>query len=257
MCELFGLSGRKKMNIVRELEEFYSHAPGNPDGWGLFCKTDSSLLFDKENIRADRSSHLKSLLSGNIEAKDAIAHIRLATIGYDKMENTHPFKGYDLSANEWIFAHNGTIFESEALTKYTYEQDGDTDSERIFLYMLDCLNKAIRKKQGALTSDERFEVLDRIVCSLSPENKLNLLIFDGEMLYVHTNFKASLFMMQTDLQLLFSTKPLSSGNWKEIPFTQLLSFKEGQLIRKGTRHGNEYIPDQCSINALYLAYSGL
>ena len=257
MCELFGLSGRKKMNIVRELEEFYSHAPGNPDGWGLFCKTDSSLLFDKENIRADWSSHLKSLLSGNIEAKDAIAHIRLATIGYDKMENTHPFKGYDLSANEWIFAHNGTIFESEALTKYTYEQDGDTDSERIFLYMLDCLNTAIRKKQGALTSDERFEVLDRIVCSLSPENKLNLLIFDGEMLYVHTNFKASLFMMQTDLQLLFSTKPLSSGNWKEIPFTQLLSFKEGQLMRKGTRHGNEYIPDQCSINALYLAYSGL
>lgn len=257
MCELFGLSGNNKTNIVRELKEFYSHAPENPDGWGLFYKEGSSFFFDKEDVRADHSGHLKSLLSEKIIAEDAIAHIRLATIGLDEMENTHPFKGYDLSANEWIFAHNGTIFESEALTKYTYEQEGDTDSERIFLYILDSLNEAIRKKQGALNADERFEILDRIVCKLSPKNKLNLLIFDGEILYVHTNYKGSLHQRKADGALFFSTQPLHIGDWEEVPFTRLLSYKKGRLIRQGTCHGSEYIPDQCSINALYLAYSGL
>ncbi len=257
MCELFGLSGRKNKDICRELKEFYSHAPKNPDGWGLFYANTTSAFFDKEDIRADKSDHLKQILSGSIIAKDAIAHIRLATIGYDEMVNTHPFRGYDLSANEWIFAHNGTIFESDLLTGYTYEQDGDTDSERIFLYMLDCLNAAIKRKQGALDSDERFDVIDRIVCDLSPKNKLNLLIFDGEVLYVHTNFRNSLFKHEDEAGLFFSTQPLSSTCWEQVPFMRLVSFREGKMMRTGTLHDNEYIPDQCSINALYLAYSGL
>ena len=116
MCELFGLTGARKKNIGEELKEFFSHAKENPDGWGIYLKEDRGSFFDKEDKRADRSVHLKELLSGKLEARDAIAHIRLATIGYDEMANTHPFKGYDLSANEWIFAHNGTIFDSDLLT---------------------------------------------------------------------------------------------------------------------------------------------
>ena len=245
------------MNIVRELKEFYSHAPGNPDGWGLFCKTGSSLLFEKENIRADRSNHLRSLLSGSITAEAAIAHIRLATIGYDEMENTHPFRGYDISEREWIFAHNGTIFESDVLNKYTYEQDGETDSERIFLYILDSMNEAMRRKSGPLDADERFDILQQITAGLAPKNKLNLLIYDGEMLYVHSNYRGSLYERREDGYILFSTRPLQEGKWDEIPFTRLLSYKDGESVREGTSHDTEYIPDECSINALYLAYSGL
>lgn len=257
MCELFGLSGKKKVNIGRELKEFYSHAPKNPDGWGLFLHNDGGDLFEKEEKRADRSTRLKELITDDIGAKDAIAHIRLATVGYDEIENTHPFKGYDLSANEWIFAHNGTIFESDHLSKYVYEQEGQTDSERIFLYMLDCVNEAIRKKRRALDEAERFEILDRMVYGLSAKNKLNLLIFDGQILYVHTNSRDTLFFSEKDGSMYFSTKPLSDGTWEKVPFTRLLSYKSGELLISGTCHENEYIPDEESINALYLAYSGL
>lgn len=257
MCELFGLTGARKKNIGEELKEFFSHAKENPDGWGIYLKEDRGSFFDKEDKRADRSLHLKELLSGKLEARDAIAHIRLATIGYDDMANTHPFKGYDLSANEWIFAHNGTIFDSDLLTGYRYEQDGDTDSERIFLYMLDSMNNAIRKKQGALDADERFEVLEQLVADLSPKNKLNLLIYDGEILYVHTNYKDSLFFREENGSIYFATIPLKHGEWTRVPFMKLISYRDGKILRTGRCHGNEYIPDACSINALYLAYSGL
>ncbi len=257
MCELFGLSGREKVNIGQELREFYSHAPENPNGWGIFLRDDKLSFMDKEDKRADRSSYLRSLLSGRVRAKDAIAHIRLATIGYDEISNTHPFTGYDLSGREWIFAHNGTIFEGESLNKYVYEQDGETDSERIFLYLLDCMNSAIKENQGPLNEDERFDVIQEIVTELSPKNKLNLLIYDGEVLYVHTNFKDSLYERDDGGSIYFSTKPLRSGLWDNVPFTRLMSYKDGKELRAGVSHGREYIPDECSINALFLAYSGL
>ncbi|MBQ9360135.1 MAG: class II glutamine amidotransferase [Lachnospiraceae bacterium] len=257
MCELFGLSGRGKVNIGQELREFYSHAPENPNGWGIFLHDDNVSFVDKEDKRADRSDYLRSLLSGRVRAKDAIAHIRLATIGYDEISNTHPFRGCDLSAREWILAHNGTIFEGESLNKYVYEQDGETDSERILLYLIDGMNQAIKDKQGALDEDERFEVIQDIVTELSPKNKLNLLIYDGEVLYAHTNYKDSLYERHDDRSIYFSTKPLKVGLWENVPFTRLMSYKDGRELRAGVSHGNEYIPDECSINALYLAYSGL
>lgn len=257
MCELFGLSGGRKVNIVNELKEFYSHAPENPNGWGLFLDDGGRGLFCKEDVRADKSRRLEEIMKGDIWARDAIAHIRLATIGYDEMENTHPFRGYDISEREWIFAHNGTIFESDVLNKYTYEQDGETDSERIFLYILDSMNEAMRRKSGPLDADERFDILQQITAGLAPKNKLNLLIYDGEMLYVHSNYRGSLYERREDGYILFSTRPLQEGKWDEIPFTRLLSYKDGESVREGTSHDTEYIPDECSINALYLAYSGL
>lgn len=229
----------------------------NPDGWGIFLTDEKEVLFDKENIRADKSARLKDMLSGDVSAKDAIAHIRLATIGYDEMENTHPFRGYDLSGREWVLAHNGTIFDSDALTRYTYEQDGETDSERIFLYLIDRMNEAIKKKQGALDEDDRFDILQAVVTELSPRNKLNLLIYYEGILYVHTNYAGSLYVCEKDKGLFFSTRPLGVGVWKSVPFTRLMSYRDGKLLQPGESHGYEYVPDENSIRALYLAYSGL
>ncbi|MBQ9606226.1 MAG: class II glutamine amidotransferase [Lachnospiraceae bacterium] len=257
MCELFGLSASEKVNINDELKEFYSHAPKNPDGWGLSLHDDRVSFFYKEEKRADKSTYLSGVLSGRVRAKDAIAHIRLATVGYEDMNNTHPFTAYDLSGREWIFAHNGTIFESDPLNPYVYVQKGDTDSERILLYIIDCMNARIKKNRRPLDEDQRFKVLEKIIAEISPKNKLNLLIYDGEILYVHTNFKDSLYEREEDGALYFSTKPLSAGTWENVPFTRLLSYRGGELLREGTDHGNEYIPDESSVNAIYLAYSGL
>ena len=257
MCELFGLSGKKEVNIERELREFFSHAPDNPNGWGMYLDSRNGPFFMKENQRADRSDYLNRFLTQKIKAMNAVAHIRFATIGYDLMENTHPFTGKDISGREWIVAHNGTIFEGEILTKYLHVQQGETDSERIFLYILDSINTFIRRTHCAPGAAERFEILQKIVADLSPCNKLNLLIFDSEVLYVHTNYKDSLYLRSRDGNTCFSTKPLADGIWTNVPFARLVSYKDGVRQHVGKCHGNEYIPDPDSIEKLFLAYSGL
>lgn len=257
MCELFGFSAGQKMNIDRELKEFYSHAPCHPNGWGIYYSDGFSEFFKKEDKRADRSACLKDILSGSIDARNAIAHIRYATIGYDKMENTHPFRGTDLSGREWVFAHNGTIFKGDILTEYFHRQTGETDSERILLYMLDMMNEHICRKEGPLDEDERFAVLEEMTTLLAPDNKLNLLIYDGDILYLHNNCRDSLYIREVEGAVAISTKPLCSGPWEHAPFTRLVSFKDGKRRRTGVIHDREYIPDPESIKALYLMYSHL
>ena len=257
MCELFGLSGKEKVNISRDLKEFYSHAPQHPNGWGLYLRDEFTDFFYKEHQRADQSARLAQLLSGRVRPKDAIAHIRYATVGYEDIKNTHPFRGRDQSGREWIFAHNGTIFESEILEKYFHLQKGETDSERIFLYLLDQMNLMIRERDMPLSEEDRFTVLEDLVARLAPKNKLNLLIYDGDILYAHTNFKASLYQRTGAGETCFSTTPLSAGDWTPLPFMRLLSYKDGQLQKTGSCHGHEYIPDSESIGTLYLMYSNL
>ena len=257
MCELFGLSGKKHRTVHEELKEFFSHADENPNGWGIAVLDTANGFLKKEDRRADRSDTVKSLIASPLSTSAMIAHIRLATIGYDEMANTHPFTSVDVSYRTWTLAHNGTIFESGPLSPYFYVQDGCTDSERILLYITDCINKETQRKGRALMPDERFKVLDDIVTRISPHNKLNLLIYDGEMMYVHTNYRNSLYKRSIEGGYSFSTRPLSIGEWEKVEFTQLLAYKDGELLFTGCVHGNEYIPDKCSIDALYLAYSGL
>lgn len=257
MCELFGLTGKKNRQLNAELGEFFSHAEENPNGWGLAIFDKGREMLDKEEKRADRSRRLRKLMSSPVEAANLIAHIRLATIGYDEFENTHPFTGTDISYRTWTLAHNGTIFESGPLSPFFYVQNGFTDSERILLYIIDRINRETETKGRALDAKERFEVLDGIITRISYKNKLNLLIHDGEITYVHTNFRDSLYQRVEDGSVFFSSRPLSTGAWEHVPFMRLIGYREDEAVFEGTAHDHEYFPDECSLNALYLAYSGL
>ena len=96
-----------------------------------------------------------------------------------------------------------------------------------------------------------------MVSRLSPHNKLNLLIFDGDILYVHNNCKDSLYIREEKGAVTVSTKPLCEDRWEHVPFTRLVSYKDGLRQKTGADHGWEYIPDPESIKALYLMYSHL
>ena len=56
---------------------------------------------------------------------------------------------------------------------------------------------------------------------------------------------------------MFSTLPLSREAWKPVPFTQLLAFRQGRLIREGTVHGNEYEDNPENIKFLYQIFADL
>lgn len=146
-------------------------------------------------------------------------------------KNCHPFKRRDASRRLWTLIHNGTIFKSEILDAYVEKQNGSTDSERILYYLIDCINEAYEKKGSALTDKERFDTVDQVICTLAPENKLNLLIYDGDLFYVHTNFYVALFRIQKGDTLFVATKPLTEEKeWERVPMSTPLAYRKRKLV---------------------------
>lgn len=257
MCEIYGFSGNRKKELNEDLYEFYSHASQHPNGWGLAVFNGVKADIHRGIKRADRSDYLKNILANPIVTQISLAHIRLATIGNVERDNCHPFTATDNRGRKWTLIHNGTIFESSKLNKYIFLQKGETDSERILLYIIDRVNEYSKRLNRPLTAEERFDILDEAVCGSSPKNKLNLLIYDGEILYVHTNFRNSLYCRRDENGITFCTQPLSKGIWGNVPFTTLLGYRNGEHIFTGNNHGNEYFFDPAAYKPLYMAYAGL
>lgn len=257
MCELFGFSSRNQQDISSYLKEFYIHSNMHPHGWGLVNLDGNEAVIEKEPAQASKSNYLKERLSVPFPAKNAFAHIRYATIGNVEYRNCHPYSKKDKHGRRWTLVHNGTIFDYSVLDKYVKTQLGDTDSERILLYIVDCIDEKEHTLGQKLDAKERFQLLDSIIAAMSKGNKLNLLIFDGEQVYVHTNYADSLYYLEQDDWAMFATVPLTKEAWQPVPFTQLLAFQQGKLVLQGTQHGNEYIDSEENLKYLYQAFADL
>ena len=77
---------------------------------------------------------------------------------------------------------------------------------------------------------------------MSRRNKLNLIITDGELLYVHVNMRGTLHSLSLPEGTLFSTLPLTDDAWEDVPMTKLIAYENGVPVIEGQTHGNEYIP---------------
>lgn len=256
MCELFGYSSKKCGIINDYLKEFYSHSNKHPHGWGLAGLEGNEAVIEKEPIQATKSNYLKERLSQPFIAKNVFAHIRYATIGNIEYKNCHPYSKKDHNGRRWTVIHNGTIFDYPPLYKYVKLQEGDTDSERILLYIVDKINQAEMGNER-LSGRERFHMIDCIISNMSKGNKLNIILYDGEYMYVHTNYKDSLYFLKKEDEIFFSTQPLSMEEWKPLPFTRLLAYKDGELLYEGTNHKNEYFDSEENMKLIYQIFSEL
>ncbi|MCR5327271.1 MAG: class II glutamine amidotransferase [Saccharofermentans sp.] len=251
MCELFGLTSDRTIDITGELREFFKHGEFNPHGWGIASWNDKGrITIDKEPVDSTRSGRIVSYLSSGVSCRGIIAHIRKATIGYVEYKNTHPFIAHDPNWREWAFAHNGTIFESDELLPYQDIQAGSTDSERIFLYMLD-------QNKGINDASSRYKVMDDVCVKLSDKNKLNFFAFDGQVFYVHKNEAGTLYRKNNDGYVFFSTRPLDDGAWEEVPGNRLLVYRDGKQVYEGTVHDHTYVHDEEQMRMIYMGYSAL
>lgn len=257
MCELFGMSAARNIYINDLLREFFSHGRAHPNGWGMAFFRGNSVSVEKEPVCSCDSVYLKRRLRADIRTDKMIAHIRLATKGNMQYENNHPFVKEDSSGQNWTLAHNGTIFECEALNTYMHRQTGSTDSERILYYIIDRINKERKRLGRNLTQEERFAVLDEIIVFITPENKVNLLVYDGKWLYVHTNCEDSLYYYEHGDGVIFATVPLSCSGWQRVQPNTLLAYKDGVCMAEGTTHDNTYHEDEEKVKALFLDYSFL
>lgn len=250
MCELFGFSAKQELDIRHYLKEFYSHCERHPHGWGMFWQTNTAMKLMKEPVRADRSELLDCIVNGMQPQTITMAHIRFATVGSVKPQNCHPYVGTDASGRTWQMIHNGTIYSGKWLIKYLDRQKGDTDSERMFLYLIDEVNAEIRKIGRALTDAERFRIIEQMAAQLSPRNKLNFIIYDGDLLYVHKNMKNTLHYLRREEGILFSTEPLDGGDWQSYPLARVCAYRNGERVFEGTEHGNVFVPNLDYISKL-------
>lgn len=257
MCELFGVSSSEKIQLNDLLKELFSHGKDHPHGWGMafFCGNEVSL--EKEAENSCKSVYLKQRLRARIEADQMLAHIRLATRGTMEYENTHPFVMKDQSGRNWTLEHNGTIFECESLNRFVHVQQGQTDSERILCYIVSRVNEEQSRLNRPLLQKERFHLMDEIACEISPENKVNFILYDGELMYAHTNYQDSLFCCKKGGATVISTVPLDGDVWENLPMNTLVAYEKGKRIYTGTNHGNEFFDSEEKMRLLFLDFANL
>ena len=257
MCELFGVSSPENIILNDSLRKFFSNGNEHPNGWGMAFFYSDSVSVEKQPENSVRSGYLRQRLRARIEADNMIAHIRLATKGCMEYENTHPFVMRDNLGRAWTLAHNGTIFECDVLNKFAVLQHGQTDSERILMYIIERVNVAQDAKKRALSQAERFSLLEEILTEITPDNKVNILIYDGELLYAHSNFKGSLHYCRDGAAVIISTRALDFRDWQLMPLNTLLAFERGGLKFRGTDHGHEYFLNEEQMKLLFLDYAAL
>jgi predicted glutamine amidotransferase len=112
-------------------------------GWGVGYHHAGELLLQRRPLEDRPWVSVGELVRG-LRADMLIAHVRQATVGPLRTENTHPFR-----YRQWLFAHTGTLAGFDAIRGRMQESippflqralGGDTDSELLFLLVLSFLH---------------------------------------------------------------------------------------------------------------------
>ena len=143
MCELLGASLNKAVSVNDYLTEFFSHSVRHPHGWGLLRESCGKMELIKEKLSAGESELAAKAVRTTQPQKTFLAHIRYATVGSTQYANCHPFYAKDNSGRVWVFIHNGTLYSDRKVLQYAEFQEGNTDSERAFLYLIDKVNEKL------------------------------------------------------------------------------------------------------------------
>lgn len=136
MCRLFGMvtgahPARATFWLIDAPESLTAQSHAQPDGTGLGWFDDDGIPWvDKAAIAAWEDATF-ALEAREIYAANFLAHVRFASTGGLRRENTHPF-----IQDGRMLGHNGVIegldrLEAE-LGEYRSRVAGDTDSERFF-----------------------------------------------------------------------------------------------------------------------------
>ncbi|HET9960052.1 MAG TPA: class II glutamine amidotransferase [Polyangiaceae bacterium] len=172
-------------------------APGEPLGWGFGFYQSGEILLRRRPMD-DRSVIDLTEAAEDIRTDVLIGHVRRASVGALRTENTHPFR-----YRSWVFAQTGTILGFDRLRERLLASQpeflrrnvrGETDSECFFYLFLSFLHDAGHLSEqhvapGHVVTALRASIA--LVDRLSAEegfgpNNSNILVTNGEsMVAVH------------------------------------------------------------------------
>jgi len=110
---------------------------GHKDGWGVAAYKDEGVaILEKDPADAFADPKYQPAVMKIKDAAPALVlgHLRKASLGLVSIENTQPY-----TSGSYIFCHNGTLRDFEKLVlgpKYSAQRKGTTDSEIVFLFLL-------------------------------------------------------------------------------------------------------------------------
>jgi len=270
MCELFAISSAAAVAVRYSLHEFAKHGGRtheNKSGWGISFQRDRDSLLIKEPEPADNSPWVKFIAQQPVMSHCVIAHVRRASHGAPRFENTHPFKR-EMAGYGQVFAHNGTLAGfAEALTlkDLDFRPIGETDSEHAFCYLLECLRPLWQN--GVPSLQARLETVAETAATLRGLGAANFLYSDGDSLFVHADrriydeggvltppkppglhwidrqsYRAKGLTVDKlaprhNPAILIASVPLNDDPWQDIKRGSVLALRQGRIV------GALHLPD--------------
>jgi len=249
MTQLLGFNS----NIVLDFDFVYKSSLAKdklPDGLGYAYHDSNNWTVWKKLIENEGKIIEQGLLNPHhFQAQTFVSHIRYASIGVKKLENTHPFIR-ELFDSEYVFAHSGHLRMYRAVELLEkYKPFGDTDSEEAFCMILEKLHKHRQVRNDSA----KAKLIEEIANELAKQGGVNFLLTDGKTIFVyysgykslnylvlkppHTNnvicedidFKLTIRCKDKPVSLtLISSEPISvHEKWQNFEPRKIYFFKEG------------------------------
>lgn len=202
------------------------------DGFGFaWYDADAQLGIYKTVAPAWADGNLSSL-GAMIRSGLFLAHVRSSTYGQTSHNNCHPF-----TSNSWSFMHNGQIanfashrreLEAALSDDRFHERKGNTDSELLFLLLLDHgLEHNVIDACGAVLA-----LIDSMFVKRGSGIRIAAVFSDGHCLYAlrySTDGKSPslYYCLNTEGSLLIASEPLNNNQdqWNQVGEATLLKAK--------------------------------
>src|SRR5580692_562467 len=194
MARLFGLLGNRAdlagRALAFEADALRVRSRGQPLGWGVGFYQGGEVLMRRRPID-DRDEIDLAKLCADVRADVVLGHVRSATVGTLRTENTHPFR-----YRQWLFAQTGTVYDFEQVRERLVGSvpeflrsgiRGETDAEVVFHVFLSFLHDAgLLNHESVETSLIRealrssLAVVDGITAEVgTPPGRFNLMVSNG------------------------------------------------------------------------------
>jgi predicted glutamine amidotransferase len=197
-------------------------ARGQPLGWGVGFYQSGEVLMRRRPID-DRDEIDLAKLCADVRGDVVLGHVRSATVGTLRTENTHPFR-----YRQWLFAQTGTVSQFDAIRDRMMASvpeflrggvRGETDAEIVFHVFLSFLHDAGRLNdlvvEPAAVCDalrSSLAVVDGMAAEMGgTPGSINLMLTNGEYLFaVHRAQKMAyrVYAGRTDAEMIIGDDSL-------------------------------------------------
>ncbi|HEY9840914.1 MAG: class II glutamine amidotransferase [Candidatus Sericytochromatia bacterium] len=249
MCRLYGIHAQSPGSpsyLVDSERSFARLSEVHKDGWGMAYYLDQEVHLHRDLSPAGQDPRFLEL-GRDLKTQTLIAHLRLATIGENRLDNNHPFQ-----YQGWSFAHNGNIKHfpryrqlilSQINPFFQAEIQGDTDSELVFYFLLSELERwglvsnQYRHSVGQLGQTVKWG-LENLLALIGPflaetgaptETYMSFLLTNGQVLLAHQGGQPLFYkhhpVNAEELEnIIFCSEPIGEPeNWHEMKTGELIA----------------------------------